>query len=58
MLEGMYSEQSLAFALFTDSYFIIISFIIFAVVFMAVVVDALSVLNAPKHYFNFRICRK
>jgi hypothetical protein len=55
--EGMYSEQSLAFTLFRENYFIIISFIIIAVVHMAVVVVAISVLSAPRHYFNFLKCK-
>jgi hypothetical protein len=58
MPEGIYSEQSLAFTLFRENYFIIIYFIIITIVYMAVVVDDISVLNAPKHYFNFLICRK
>lgn len=48
MPENMYSEQPLVFTLFRDNYFIIISFIIIAVVYMVVAVDAISVLKAPK----------
>lgn len=58
MPEGMYSEQLLVFKLFRDNYFVIISFIVIAAVYMAVVTDAISVLSAPNHYFNFLICRK
>jgi len=59
MPEDMYSEQSLSFTLFRDNYFIIIiSFFIIAVVYVVVVVVAISLLNAPKYYCNFLICRK